>query len=182
VLRDFRSPDLPLYERWLEAGQEWQRWDAPYLGDPDPASTRRHLDSVREGVATGEWEEPRWRQVIADLRTDRLIGTVSRYWISKPTHWSAIGIDVYDPTRWGKGIGTEALALWCDYLFAHVPEFVRLDLRTWSGNERMIRLARKLGFSEEARFRKARIVDGRYYDGLGFGILREEWEQRAASR
>jgi len=42
----------------------------------------------------------------------------------------------------------------------------------------MIKLARKLGFQQEACFRKARIVDGKYYDGLGFGILREEWKNR----
>lgn len=42
----------------------------------------------------------------------------------------------------------------------------------------MIRLAAKLGFQEEARFRKARIVNGEYYDGLGYGILREEWAGR----
>jgi len=49
-------------------------------------------------------------------------------------------------------------------------------MRTWSGNEGLQRQARKLGFMEEARFRKARIVKGEYYDGLGFGVLREEWD------
>jgi hypothetical protein len=39
----------------------------------------------------------------------------------------------------------------------------------------MIGLATRLGFREEARFRKARIVDGKHCDGLGFGALREEW-------
>ena len=44
-----------------------------------------------------------------------------------------------------------------------------------SGNHGMMRLAEKLGFLQEARFRKARIVRGEYYDGLGYGVLREEW-------
>jgi RimJ/RimL family protein N-acetyltransferase len=59
-----------------------------------------------------------------------------------------------------------------------MPELARLDLRTWSGNHGMMALARKLGFIEEARFRKARIVDGAYHDGLGYGIRREEWATR----
>lgn len=42
----------------------------------------------------------------------------------------------------------------------------------------MIKLAKKLGFKEEAVFRMARIVEGEYYDGLGYGILRTEWEER----
>jgi RimJ/RimL family protein N-acetyltransferase len=57
-----------------------------------------------------------------------------------------------------------------------MPHIVRLDLRTWSGNHGMMRLAEKLGYQQEARFRQARIVEGRYYDGLGYGILRAEWE------
>lgn len=42
----------------------------------------------------------------------------------------------------------------------------------------MMALARKLGFTEEARFRKARIVNGEYFDGMGYGILRKEWDAR----
>ena len=59
-----------------------------------------------------------------------------------------------------------------------MPAIARLDLRTWSGNRGMMRLAEKLGYVEEARFRKARIVKGQFYDGMGYGVLREEWEQR----
>jgi putative hydrolase of HD superfamily len=42
----------------------------------------------------------------------------------------------------------------------------------------MMRLAEKLGYRQEACFRKARIVDGVHYDGLGYGILCEEWRAR----
>lgn len=181
-LRDFRTGDLPLYETWLGPGHEWQNWDAPYLGIEEDW-IRRHLESVREGVATGDWRQPRQRLVVADAETDRLIGVVTRYWISKASRWLAIGIDIYDPSRWGKGLGEEALTLWCDYLLSSMPDLRRLDLRTWSGNERMIRLARKLGFREEGRFREAREVGGKTYDALVFGILRSEWEaSRKASR
>lgn len=37
------------------------------------------------------------------------------------------------------------------------------------------KLSQKLGFKEEARFRNTSNVDGRYYDSIGMGILREEW-------
>lgn len=42
----------------------------------------------------------------------------------------------------------------------------------------MMRLAEKPGYLEEARSRRARIVAGRYFDGLGYGLLREEWAAR----
>lgn len=40
----------------------------------------------------------------------------------------------------------------------------------------MVKLAEKLGLKLEARYRKARIVAGTYYDSVSYGILREEWE------
>ena len=82
------------------------------------------------------------------------------------------------PSFGNKGYGYEALGLWCQYLFDSEPKFIRLDARTWSGNHGMMKLAEKLGFQQEAVFRKARIVGGEYYDGLGYGILREEWQTR----
>lgn len=79
-------------------------------------------------------------------------------------------------------MGYEAFGLWTEYLFQKMPELVRLDLRTWSGNLGMMRLAEKLGYQREAVFRKARIVKGKYYDGIGYGILREEWETMYPNR
>lgn len=67
-------------------------------------------------------------------------------------------------------MGYEALGLWGEYLFDAMPELARLDLRTWSGNIGMMRLAEKLGFREEARFRQAQIVNGAYFDGMGYGV------------
>ncbi len=77
-----------------------------------------------------------------------------------------MGVGVYDDSLWGKGYGYQAMELWINYLFDEIPEIVRLDVRTWSGN---------IGMKEEACFRNARIVDGEYYDSLAYGILRDEW-------
>ena len=177
-LRDFMAKDLARYEAYLAPEQEWRRWDGPYRPAGDAEWIRKHMDMVRRQIEGDEFDRPRRRQVIASRDSDALLGTVSRYWISEETHWPAIGIGIYDPAWWGKGIGFEALTLWCDYLFASLPDIVRIDMRTWSGNERMIRLAHRLGFKEEARFRNARIVRDEHFDGLGFGILRDEWEAR----
>lgn len=40
-----------------------------------------------------------------------------------------------------------------------------------------MRLAEKLGYRQEACFRKARIIEGQYFDSVGYGILCEEWEK-----
>ena len=178
VLRDFGLDDLETYGQWLGPGHEWQTLDGPYYPRPDAAGVARLIERVRQRIEAGEWPTPRERLAIADATSDRLVGMVSRYWQSRETDWLSVGVVLFDPTTWRQGLGYEALGLWCDHLWTALPELVRLDLRTWSGNVGMMRLAEKLGFEQEACFRKARRVQGRHYDGLGYGVLREEWAAR----
>jgi RimJ/RimL family protein N-acetyltransferase len=43
-------------------------------------------------------------------------------------------------------------------------------------NDASVRLHKKLGFIEEGRRRRQFFLNGRYYDDLLFGLLREEFE------
>lgn len=178
VLRDLRREDLPLLREGLQPGREWQRLDGPYYPRGDAQAVEKQLESLAARVDSGDWPEPRTNLVIAEAGTDRLLGRVSRYWQSQETHWLSVGVVLFEPGRWRRGLGHEALGLWCQYLLDEMPELARLDLRTWSGNVGMMRLAEKLGFRQEARFRKARVVDGEHFDGLGYGVLREEWDAK----
>lgn len=108
---------------------------------------------------------------------DQIIGEVSWYWKSEETAWMEIGILIFDPQHWSKGIGFQALTLWITELFDFHSTIVRLGLSTWSGNTGMIHLAEKLGMQKEAVYRKARVVNGVYYDSISYGILREEWSK-----
>ncbi len=176
LIRDWLLSDLERFAHWQQPGHKWQDFDGPYFGRPEADKIAGLIARLRERIEDGKWDAARRMLAVARQSDDALIGSVSRYWQSKETNWLSIGIAVYDPANWGQGIGYEALGLWCDYLWAALPEIVRLDARTWSGNSGMMRLAEKLGFKKEARFRMARIVNGDYYDGMGYGILREEWE------
>lgn len=178
VLRDWVPEDLPRYREFQRPDQEWQRLDGPYYRRSTPDEIDLFLERLEERIVAGDWPNPRQVVAIAAGDTNELIGRVNRYWQSEETQWLSIGIVIYDDATWGQGLGYEALGLWCDYLLETMPELVRLDLRTWSGNLGMMRLAEKLGFREEARFRKARVVEGRHYDGMGYGVLREEWNDR----
>lgn len=180
ILRDMMLKDLDTWAHWMGSGHEWRKLDGPYYrDDPSELELVDMIAKARKRL-TGEPEYPpvRQRLAIALIESDAFIGQVTRYWISQETNWTAIGITIYDPQHWGKGYGYEALGLWSEYLFENEPSFVRLDMRTWSGNIGLMRVAEKLGYQQEACFRMARIVDGEYYDGLGYGILREEWAAR----
>lgn len=180
-LRDWRLEDLDLYADWLQPHHRWHQLDGPYYARPTPEGIIDIIKNLRQRLSKGDFPTPRLRLVIADQATDRFLGTMSWYWVSQETDWLAVGIVIHDPSEWGQGRGYEALGLWSEYLLHTLPQIVRLDLRTWSGNLGMMRLAEKVGYREEARFRKARIVDGAYYDALGYGILREEWQARYPS-
>ena len=177
-IRDLKLSDLETLSDCMHPEQDWHKTNGPYY----PRSTEKEI-----AATTKKWEQTiitknlpalRQRLVVVDSSQDTILGLVSRYWISEETNWIAIGISIYDPKNWGKGYGYEALGLWCQYLFDNEPKFVRLDFRTWSGNIGMMKVAKKLGFISEAVFRMARIVEGEYYDGLGYGVLRSEWEER----
>lgn len=178
ILRDWEMGDLKAYTHWLQPGHEWKQLDAPYYPSPGKDEIPEIVNDQRFAIELFDWPTPRQQLIIADKTTNTLIGQVSWYWISEETNWPALGIVIFDPQHWRKGIGYEALGLWSEYLLQAQPLFARLDLRTWSGNAGMMRLAEKLGYKEEARFRSARIVDGQYYDGMGYGILRDEWQTR----
>ena len=179
VLRDWTLDDLPALERWLQPDQKWNELDGPYYLRPDPEEIPGVVERYRTAIESGRISAPRRELAVARAGDEsRLLGRVSRYWQSKETHWLSLGVVLFDPETWGCGLAYEALGLWCQYVLDALPVLARLDLRTWSGNERMMRLAQRLGFREEARFRRARIVNGKYYDSIGYGILREEWAQR----
>ncbi|MDJ0974955.1 MAG: GNAT family protein [Planctomycetota bacterium] len=179
-LRDMALHDLDAWRHWMQPGRRWRELDGPYYQqDVTAPSIDDAIEKHRARITADEPLPPvRERALIADAGDDSALGHVSRYWISRETNWAALGVVLYDDERWGQGLGFEALGLWTDYQFEHEPSFVRLGLRTWSGNTGMMRLATKLGFQQEACFRKARIVEGAYYDSLGYGVLREEWTAR----
>lgn len=177
ILRDWEAQDIESYSHWVQPHHDWHDLDGPYYKITNEEALKK-IETLRKKIELGEFANPRNRLVIADPTDNKLVGTVSCYWESKETNWLCAGITIFDPAAWKKGIGFEALGLWIEYLFANYKDIVRLDLRTWSGNLGMIKLTGKLGFLREACFRNARIVNGKYYDSLGFGILKPEWQKK----
>ena len=57
-------------------------------------------------------------------------------------------------------------------------ELHRVGLSVFSYNTRAIRAYEKVGFRHEGRLRDAIQRDGRYWDEIQMGILREEWLAR----
>ena len=178
VLRSWQEEDFARYRRWHDGHFPWMDFNGPYYAQATLQEIDARIEKWREASADDQSSLPLSAMVIADRKTNVLLGTVSSYWQSQETNWLSLGLALYDESTWGKGLGYEALGLWSQLILDSKPELVRLDLRTWSGNIGMMKLAERLGYTLEARFRKARIVKGEYYDSLGYGVMREEWQVR----
>ncbi|PPA83037.1 N-acetyltransferase [Brevibacillus laterosporus] len=176
ILRDLRPEDIPLiwHYNFEAADREFHNWNGPYhpvVYVPEEEYAKRY----HEDLLLVNTTIPR-RNLVIEINGE-LKGTVGRYWVDKATNWCEIGIVIYDSSYWSGGYGTIAFQSWIDYLFTEM-NVVRLGISTWSGNERMMRLAQKCGMQEEGRIRQARIVRGAYYDSIKMGILRSEWQAK----
>ncbi len=171
LIREIAHDDIPqLYELIYEEEQpEWKKWDAPYFPLEHVSYTDFQEYTSKEMLKDSE---PSHRMIIQI--NDEIVGTVNYYWEHKPSNWMEVGIVIYKPEYWNGGYGTAVLKMWIDYLFNKLP-IVRVGLTTWSGNERMMKVAEKLGMQLEGRLRKCRLYNNTYYDSIRMGLLREEW-------
>ena len=166
-LRDLGEQDIEDIIRWNTNDNEWMDWDAPWEKD-EPFDAHNYRRRKREALATPK-EEPSVRREFQIYCGDCHIGWVNAYYIDDNFNYTgtgtgklAIGIDICEPAYWNKGIGGRAFAAFIDYLFANGYE--ELYTQTWSGNERMIRMAERLGFSTCHRDSNVRQVRGQMHD------------------
>lgn len=156
-----------------DAEAEWLKWNGPYFHDEVP--TRKVFATQ---IAPIRFIEHTDRQVI--WHDNQMVGLVSSYFEDGTLHrWLDVGIVLYRPTDWHQGIGRAALNQWIDWLWTQTA-LPHIGLTTWSGNVRMCRLAESIGFKQEARVRQVRYWQGRYWDSVKYGCLRNEWRMGTA--
>lgn len=106
--------------------------------------------------------------------TQRLIGNISLRNIVHQHGTSELGIAIGDKQAWGKGYGSEAVRLICDYGFT----FLNLNtIYLWhvALNERAHHAYLKAGFKESGRIRQAEQINGKRYDRILMDITREDF-------
>ena len=104
-------------------------------------------------------------------KTGDILGEVS--FKSSDTFEATLGYRLFEKTSRRKGYMTEALTLFCEYLFEMLP-INRIALRMCADNTGSQKVAEKIGFKLEGTLRKAYFYRGRFVDFLMYGLLREE--------
>ncbi len=114
---------------------------------------------------------------IRTLSDERIIGGIGLDGI-RWTHRDAfVGIGLGSRDDWGKGYGTDAMRIILRYAFLEL-NLHRVSLNVFEYNQRGVRSYEKAGFVPEGRERSVLLREGRRWDVLFMGILREDWMKK----
>ena len=169
-LRPLDQADAPLLQPWMNDAEVTRNLRAyrPFsLRDEEAFIDRIAKDE--HAVAFG----------IVLRETDRLIGTTGLHDLEFRNRHAQFGISLGDKNEWGKGYGTEATRLMLGHAFATL-NLNRVWLHVYEYNQRGMRSYEKVGFRREGVLRQDTFRDGRYWDTIAMGLLREEWKKDAS--
>jgi RimJ/RimL family protein N-acetyltransferase len=169
-LRPLEREDAPTLVPWMNDAEvtRFLRAYRPYNLAAEEEFIRRIAESTTD-VTLG----------IVPRETDQLIGAAGLHQIDTRNRHAQFGISLGDKTAWGKGYGTEATRLIVRYAFETL-NLHRVWLHVYEYNPRGHRVYEKVGFQLEGRLRQDTFRDGRYWDTLVMGLLRDEWKIRHA--
>jgi RimJ/RimL family protein N-acetyltransferase len=161
---------------------------APWFNDPEVTRTllRYRPLSVRAEEA---WIEQKANPPDGDdfvlgiaLRSnDQLVGGCGLHQVEPRNRQACFGLLIGEKSEWGNGYGSEATFLVVKHAFDTV-NLNRVWLQVFENNPRAQRIYEKVGFQVEGRLRQTNFREGRYWDTIVMGLLREEWRQRLRER
>jgi RimJ/RimL family protein N-acetyltransferase len=169
-----------------EMSRAWSRWNrnSEYfrlLNSSGRAiqSPKAYLKWMEEEVA--EMSTAGYFFAIRTLVEDKLIGELALDVVNWSGRDAFVGLGIGETEYWGKGCGTDVMNILLRFAFTEV-NLRRVTLSVFEYNPRAIRSYEKAGFRHEGRVRKALNKDGRRWDVIYMGILREEWMEKNMMR
>lgn len=114
---------------------------------------------------------------VVELAGGELAGEASLWGLDAHNRSAHIGLGLRPSFR-GQGLGTDVVAVLCEYGFT-VRGMHRLQIDTLADNGAMIRAATSNGFTLDGTLRGAAWADGGFLDEVLYGLLVDDW--RAAS-
>ena len=111
---------------------------------------------------------------IRTLAEDKLIGELDLDVVNWPGREGFVGLGIGETEYWSKGYGTDVMNVLLRFAFLEI-NLRRVSLGVFEYNPRAIRSYEKAGFRHEGRLRHLLNREGRRWDNLFMGILREEW-------
>jgi ribosomal-protein-alanine N-acetyltransferase len=127
--------------------------------------TRTHIEEMlkRESAGTHLYAS------VVLKKTQEVIGTVMIFNFDRQANHAEVGY-VFHKDHWGKGYGTEAVALMSDFALK-VLKLHKLHARVVDVNVGSARVLERNGFQLEGRLRDFHHIEGSYCDSLLYGKL-----------
>ncbi|OED49224.1 GNAT family N-acetyltransferase [Leisingera sp. S232] len=170
-LRPLEPDDFADLASWFQNVADLARFDRSARA---PAPAARVQETWEPGGVAAKNPERCWFSVTTD--TGVLCGVTGLEGISAVNRDAVISLFVEESRR-RQGIGIRSMALVLDFAFRQiglnrVTSYYRAD------NAHSQQMTSRAGFAEEGRMREAWFAEGRYFDMVGVGILRRDWDAR----
>lgn len=165
-LRTIRETDLD----WLYEQTNQIEGRGPFY----PLEVRSQPAFTAHFHETGFWAEDNGRVLICANESETALGYLVHF--RATPYWDSyeVGYRLFDTSQSGRGIMTEALALFSYTLFAIKPVH-RLELKIVPDNRGSVRVAEKVGYTLEGVAREAWLHRGRHFDMAVYSLLRHEF-------
>ena len=172
-IRHFEMCDAEAVYAVVERNRAYLREWLPWVDGSHSA------DDVRAFIhsALMQSEEGRGPQAAIWMR-GAIVGSVGCHPIDWTSRSCSIGYWL-DPARQGQGVVTRCCVAMLDYLFGEL-RLHRVEIRCGTGNARSCAIPERLGFQREGIAREAQWVNDRWVDLVVWGILEQNWRERAA--
>lgn len=165
-IRPLEEDDIEGIYNWYN-DQEFNLWASGAW----PLNTLKSKEEIAQKFLDQSDGEHRYAILNEELE---IIGSLGFRNHNIPARSAVVYINIGLSNYWSKGYGTEALAVFVNYLFSQW-NFHRLSLDTWDGNTRAIRSYEKVGFKIEGKQREACYVLGEYHDAILMGLLKQDY-------
>jgi len=161
--------DAEVESRWTHDPEYLRLLNAEPARPLSPAQIRKKYEQA-------EKEKNRFDFAVRTRADDRLVGFAGLHHIEWTHGTAMLTLGIGLPNDRGHGYGTEALHLILRYAFAELNLY-RVAVTTFEYNSGALRFLERTGFTVEVRKRQAINRNGRRWDALILGLLREEWER-----
>ncbi|HSB02115.1 MAG TPA: GNAT family protein [Anaerolineales bacterium] len=114
---------------------------------------------------------------IRTLADDKLIGELDLDVVNWIGREAFVGLGIVETEYWSRGYGTDIMNVLLRYAFTEI-NLQRVTLTVFEYNPRALRSYEKVGFRHEGQLRNFLNREGRRWNEVYMGILREEWMEQ----
>jgi RimJ/RimL family protein N-acetyltransferase len=167
--------DPEIESRWTHDSDFMRMYDTDPARPMSAAMVKKHYEKLEKEI---DEDKDMYYFTIRAREDDRLIGKVMVHDIEWSNGNCAVQFGIGSADDHRKGYGSQALGMLLRFIFAEINMF-RVSAYVPEYNEAAVSLLKKFGFVEEARRRQALERDGRHWDLLVFGLLKDDWQNQA---